>query len=185
MQLKDKVSIITGASSGIGQATAVRFAKEGARVIIADIDEDGAKDTLSKIADSGTYIKTDVRSEQEVKNLVAHTLEKSSRIDVVVNSVGIYSPLEADVASLPSQDFSNVMETNFMSIFLLTKFAIPHLLRTKGNIINIASSLSLIPESESPIYCSSKAAIIMFTKTTALNYAKKRVAHKLYLSRAN
>ena len=67
------------------------------------------------------------------------------------------------------------METNFKSIFLLTKFAIPHLLKSQGNIINIASSLGLIPEAESPIYCSSKAAIIMFTKATALNYSKSGV----------
>lgn len=175
MQLKNKVSIITGSSSGIGQAIAIHFAKEGAKVVVADIDEGGAKNTLSQISDSGFFVKTDVRSEQEIKNLVDRTLEKFGKIDIVVNSVGIYSPLEADVASLPTKDFSNVMETNFASIFLLTKFAIPHLLKSKGNIINIASSLGLIPEAESPIYCSSKAAIIMFTKTTALNYAKSGV----------
>lgn len=175
MRLKDKVSIITGSSSGIGQAIAVRFAKEDARVVIADIDEDGAKNTLSQVPNAGTFIKTDVREEQDVRNLVDRTLEKFGQIDVAVSSVGIYSPLEADIATFSLKNFSNVMGTNFTSIFLLTKFAIPHLLKTKGSIINIASSLGLVPGAESPIYCSWKAAIIMFTKTTALNYAKSGV----------
>ncbi len=88
MQLKDKISIITGASSGIGQAISVRFAKEGAKVVIVDIDENGAKSTLSQVADAGIFIKTDVRSEQEIKNLIDRSLEKFGKIDVVVNSVG-------------------------------------------------------------------------------------------------
>jgi len=175
MKLENKVAIITGSSSGIGQAIAVRFAKEGAQVVVADIDEGGAKNTLSQIAASGFFVRTDVRNEQEIKNLVDKTLEKFGKLDLIVNSVGIYSPLEADIASLSAKDFSNVMETNFASIFLLTKFAIPNLLKSRGGIINIASSLGLIPEAESPIYCSSKAAIIMFTKTTALNYAKNGI----------
>ena len=175
MNLKEKICIITGASSGIGQCISIRFAKKGAKVVIADIDNDGAKKTLSQISNSAIFIKTDVRKEQEIKNLVDETLAKFGKIDVVVNSVGIYSPLEANIVSLPIQNFSNIMKTNFTSIFLLTKFTIPHLLKTKGNIINIASSLGLVPEAESPIYCSSKAAIIMFTKTTALNYSKSGV----------
>ena len=175
MKLKNKVSIITGASSGIGRAIAIRFAKEGAKIIIADVDEEGAKKTLAQVSDADIFIKTDVRDENEVRNLVDKTLGEFGKIDIIVNSVGIYSPLEADIASLPVKDFSNVMDTNFASIFLLTKFTISHLLKSRGNIINIASSLGLVPEAESPIYCSSKSAIIMFTKTTALNYSKNGV----------
>ena len=148
MNLENKVAIITGSSSGIGQAIAIRFAKEGAKIVMADIDEDGAKNTLSQISDSGIFIKTDVSNEQQVKNLVDKTLGKFNKLDIVVNSVGVYSPLEADIAMLPVKDFSNVMETNFTSIFLLTKYAMPHLLKPRGNIINIASSLGLIPEAE-------------------------------------
>lgn len=175
MKLKNKVSIITGASSGIGQAIAIRFAKEGAKVVVADIDEEGAKKTLAQVSNTSIFVKADVRNEDEVKNLMNRTLEEFGEIDIIVNSVGIYLSLEADIASLSVKDFSNVMDTNFTSIFLITKFAIPHLLKSKGNIINIASSLGLAPEAKSPIYCSSKAAIIMFTKTTALNYAKNGV----------
>lgn len=175
MRLENKVAIITGASSGIGQAIALRFVKEGAKVVIADIDEQGAARTLSHLGDAGRFVKTDVRREQEVKHLVENTLAGFGAIDIVVNAVGTYSPLEADVASLPTEEFLNVMDTNFTSIFLLTKFAVPHLLKTRGSMIHIASSLGLVPEAESPIYCSSKAAIIMFTKATALNYAKSGV----------
>lgn len=175
MNLKDKVSIITGASSGIGQSIAIRFAKEGAKVVIADIDEKGAEDTFSQISNKGIFIKTDVRKEQDARNLVDKTIIKFGKIDIVVNSAGIYSPLQANIATLPIKDFSNVMDTNFTSVFLLTKFTIPHLLKTKGVIINIASSLGLVPEPESTIYCSSKAAVIMFTKATALSYSKHGV----------
>lgn len=175
MQLKGKISIVTGAASGIGRAIAVRFAKEGTMVVLADIDEAEAENTVSQLGSNGFFIKTDIRNEKEVQNLVEETIKKFGKLDVIVNDVGIYSPLEADIPSLLTKDFQNVMDTNFGSIFLLTKYGIPHLLRTKGSIINIASSLGLIPEAESSIYCASKAAIIMFTRTTALNYAKDGV----------
>lgn len=174
MQLKDKISLITGASSGIGRAIAVQFAREGAKVIVADIDENGARETLSQIAD-GVFIKTDVRKEAGVKACVEETVKKFGKLDILVNCAGIYSPREADIVSLPAKDFANVMETNFTSIFLMTKFGLPYLLKTKGTIINIASTLGLVPEAGSTIYCSSKAAIIMFTKATALNYTKDGV----------
>lgn len=172
MQLKDKISIITGASSGISQAIAVRFAKEGARVVIADIDEVGAQKTLAQISDNDIFIKTDVRKESDVKSCIEQTVKRFGKLDIVVNGAGIYSPLEADIPSLSLEYFSNAMTTNFTSIFLMTKFSIPYLIKTKGNIINIASTLGLVPEAESTIYCSSKASIIMFTKATALHYAK-------------
>ena len=174
MQLKDKISIITGASSGIGRAIAVRFAREGAKVVVADIDESGARETLSQVTGS-VFIKTDVRKEADAKTCIDETIKKFGKLDILVNCVGIYSPLEADIVSLPTKDFTNVMNTNFTGIFLMTKFSLPHLLKMKGNIINIASTLGMVPEAESTVYCSSKAAIIMFTKTTALNYTKDGV----------
>lgn len=174
MQLKDKVSLITGASSGIGRAIAVRLAREGAKVVVADIDESGARETLAQVTD-GMFVKTDVRKEADAKTCVDETIKKFGQLDILVNCVGIYSPFEADIVSLPTEDFTNVMDTNFTGIFLMTKFSLPHLLKMKGNIVNIASTLGIVPEAESTVYCSSKAALIMFTKATALNYTKDGV----------
>lgn len=174
MQLKDKISLITGASSGIGRAIAVQFAREGAKVVVADIDENGARETLAQIAD-GVFIKTDVRKEASVKACVEEAVKKFGKLDILVNCAGRYSPRETDIVTLPTADFTKMMETNFTGLFLMTKFSLPYLLKTKGTIINIASTLGLVPEAETTVYCSSKAAIIMFTKATALNYTKEGV----------
>ncbi len=158
-----KVAIITGGVSGIGKATAERFKKEGCVVVIADLTKGEGIVTM------------DVRNEDEVKNLIAGTAEKYGRIDTVVNSAGIYSLAQSEITTTDYEDFKTVMETNFNGTFLMTKWALPHLVKTKGAIVNISSALGLIPEKESAIYCSSKAAVIMFTKTTALAYGEKGV----------
>lgn len=174
MELEGKISIITGASSGIGRAIAVRFAREGATVVIVDVDEKGARETLSQTP-GGIFIKTDVRREAEVKTCIDEAVKKFGKLDILVHCAGIYSPREADIISLPTAHFEDVMDTNFASAFLMTKFGLPHLLESQGTIINIASTLGMVPEAESTIYCSSKAALIMFTKATALHYTKDGV----------
>ncbi len=174
MKLKDKITIVTGAASGIGRAIAVRFAREGAVVVIADVDEGGAQGTLSQMSGEGVFIKTDVRSEADVKRLVEQAVEKYGSLDVVVNAVGIY-PKEGEAAGIDEETYTNLIDTNFKSVFLVSKHTLPHLTQTKGNIINISSSLGIVPEPNSPLYCASKAAINMFTQSTAFKYAPRGV----------
>jgi len=167
MMFNDKVVLVTGGSSGIGKKIAEKFSGEGARVIAAGLREE---------SDAGVkYISTDVRDEDKVRNLIGQVVEEYGRIDVLVNSAGVYSQNQWDIPNLSLEEFDDTMNTNFKGIFLMTKHALPHILKSKGNIVNISSALGLVPEKESSIYCSSKAAVNMFTKTLALNYADKGI----------
>lgn len=172
---KNKTVVITGGSSGIGKAIAVKFIESGAEVIIASHNEAQGDKACKDMPGNCTFVKTDVRKESDVKNFFEEIAKKYGKLDILVNSAGIYSPNQADITSLSFEEFNDTMETNFNGVFLTTKFGLPHLLKTKGKIINIASSLGLVPEKESTIYCASKAAVIMFTKTTALQYASQGV----------
>ncbi len=174
MLLKNKVAIITGGTSGIGLATAIRFTKEGAKVVIAGRDQKKGESALKEIP-GGVFVATDVQKEADITNLVAETVKKFSQIDIVFNNAGRISTLEEDIVTMPVADFHETMETNFTSVFLLTRLAIPYLLKTKGCIVNTASVLGLKADMYDPIYCSSKAAIVMFTKTMALKYARDGV----------
>ncbi len=157
MEFKDKVVVVTGGSSGIGKKVVERFSDEGAKVVALGKDQ------------------ADVRKEKDVENLIKSAVEEYGKIDILVNCAGIYSQNQWDIPNLSTEEFDDTMHTNFRSIFLTTKHALPYILKSKGNIVNISSALGLIPEKESSIYCSSKAAVNMFTKTLALNYADQGV----------
>lgn len=174
MQLKNKVVIVTGGASGIGKAIVELFAKQGAIMVIADLNEKEGYALASKIPKS-VFIKTDVRTEIETNALIDIAAKKFGRIDIAVNNAGIYLSSEENVSTLPFSVFLKIMETNFNGAFFVTKFSIPYIQKTKGVIINIASMLGLVPDAETPIYCSSKAALVMFTKSTALRYAREGV----------
>ncbi len=167
MKLSNKIAIVTGATSGIGLAIARRFAQEGARVVVASrgADTTDVPNTL--------YIKTDVRNEHDVQNLIQQTVTQLGRIDIVVNNAGV-SKAET-MAETTTPDYELIMDTNVKGVFLMTKYALPHLLKTRGTIINIASKLALIPDPEVPVYSASKAAVVMLTKANALAYARDGV----------
>lgn len=173
MKLKDKVAIITGGTSGIGLAVAKLFSEQGAKVVIASDKSEGGNDTAQSISTDCLFVQADVREEDQVKKLVSATIDKFGKLDIVVNSAGVHSFSQGDIAQMPTADFDWIMDTNFKGVFLTTKFAIPELLKTKGNIINISSSLGIVPEKESAIYCASKSAVIMFSKTVALQFPEK------------
>lgn len=171
--LKNKISIITGGSSGIGKAIALKFSKEGARVVIASRDQEKAKKILLEIPNS-IFIKTDITIEADVKNLVKNVIEKFGKIDIVINNAGV-ALIEKNVDEIPTEDFLEIMTTNFTGTFFVSKYTIPYLLKTKGTIINIGSTAGFKPDPDVPIYCCSKAAVIMFTKAIALKYAKDNI----------
>lgn len=157
MEFKNKVVIVTGGSSGIGKSVAECFLNEGATVVPFGKE------------------KYDVKKEEDVRKIINDVVAKHGRIDVVINSAGIYSQNQYDIPNLSVEEFDDQMGTNFKGVFLVTKYALPHLLKSKGNIVNVSSALGLVPEKESSVYCSSKAAVNMFTKATALYYADKGV----------
>lgn len=173
MKLKNKVAIITGGTSGIGFAIAKLFSEQGARIVIASDKSNNSNDIAKSISSDCLFIQTDVREESQVNKLISETIKKFGKLDILVNSAGVYYFSQSDVTQMPTPDFDSIMNINFKGVFLTTKFAIPELLKTKGNIINISSSLGIVPEKESAIYCASKSAVIMFSKAIALQFPEK------------
>jgi NAD(P)-dependent dehydrogenase (short-subunit alcohol dehydrogenase family) len=169
-RLKDKVAIVTGASSGIGEATAVLFAREGARLVLADIKTRGLKAVAKRIADDGGKAiikKTDVSREDEVKAMVALALASYSKVDIVCNIAGVVG----DLAGLDQQTknvWQRVYDVNVMGAVYTTKHVCLHMQERKsGAIVNISSVAGIRSGAGGNAYSASKAALINFTQTAA------------------
>ena len=177
--LEGKAAIITGASSGIGKAVAEKFAEEGCNLVLASRTEtklnDVKRSIQSKISDIKILtVPTDIRDEQQVKEMVEKCVNKMGRLDILVNNAGIirYGQLE----NFSSEDFDDVMETNVYGTFYATKAALPHLKKSKGNLIFIGSFDSNHPRSFNPIYCSSKWWVKGFAHSVESIVGKHEVA---------
>jgi 3-oxoacyl-[acyl-carrier protein] reductase len=174
MRLADKVAIITGASSGIGRASAIMFAREGARVVVADIDDAGGEETALTIRASGgeaIFVHTDVSKATDAENLIKVTKDKFGKINTLFNNAGIPQrtvPLEEVDEAL----WDRIYAVNVKSIFLITKCAAPVIKGSSGGaIINTASISGVRPRPGNIVYASSKAAVIHLTKALALELA--------------
>lgn len=169
-RLDGKSAIITGAGSGIGRATALLFAREGARQVIADVNEtnlNSVKDEIVKIGGTVVALKTDVSSEDEIKALINLGLEKFSNIDILVNNAGIGGGLDT-LEDQKSEEWHQVFDINVMGPVYATKHIIAHMKeRRRGSIINIASVAGLLSGAGGNAYSASKAALINFTRTSA------------------
>ncbi|XP_075980419.1 putative oxidoreductase TM_0325 [Anticarsia gemmatalis] len=178
MGFADKVVIITGASSGIGAATAIKFAEHKAKVVIVARTESKLKEVAAKCEKHGTkplIIVADVTKDNDIKNIVSTTISKLGKIDVLVNNAGIggNAAIWDDKAM---EVFDKLMATNLRSIVFLTNLAAPHLIKTKGNIINISSVAGMeVLRAECFSYCTSKAALDHFTRSVALDLGPKGV----------
>lgn len=173
MKLKDRVIVTTGSGQGIGRATAIEFAKEGARVVIADIDLASADETARKIqANGGTAVAvaTDVSEPDAVKNLLSVTLEKFSRIDVLFNNAAIQ--VNKTVEDTTVEEWNREIAVNLGGVFLCSKFFIPELRKTRGSIISMSSVNGFFVEPMCAGYCATKAAIIGLTKAMAIDHGK-------------
>jgi NAD(P)-dependent dehydrogenase (short-subunit alcohol dehydrogenase family) len=174
-RLDGKIAIVTGATSGIGEAVVKLFAKEGAKVVFAARRTDKGEELEKKFRATGgdvTFIRTDVTKIDDIKNLVAKTIELYGQIDVLVNNAGILRKYDSTNMD-EERDFDEVFNTNVKSYFLLSKEVIPHMLKKgKGSIINTASVGSEIAVPFHASYSASKGAIRQFTKSLAVEYAK-------------
>lgn len=176
MQLKKKVAIVTGASSGIGKAIALLFAKEGASVVIAARSPDGKKveQEITKTGASALFVKTDVTSDSSVKNMVAQTLKKFKRIDILVNNAGIM--LGGTVETTSEKTWDTVLDTNLKGTYLCSKHCVPHLRKTaNAAIINIASEWGLNGGQGYAAYCASKGGVVNLTRAMALDHAREGI----------
>jgi dihydroanticapsin dehydrogenase len=176
MQLEGKIAIVTGAARGIGRASAIEFAREGARVVIADVDEAGLRETeaiASEFSDVAHKV-TDVSQARQVEDLVGFALERHGRLDVMFNNAGILQP--ATVVDMPEETWDRIIDVNLKGVFLGCKYAIPALLQSGGgSIINTGSVNSLVAEPFLSAYCASKGGVLMLTKQVALDYAQQNI----------
>jgi len=173
MKLKDRVAVITGAGSGIGRASALEFAREGARVVVADINAAGAEETVKMIAAQGGQafaVPTDVADPASVQNLVKATLQAHSNVHVVFSNAAIQ--VNKTVEDTTVEEWNREMAVNVGGIFLCSKYFLPHLRRTRGCIVNMASVNGFFVEPMCAGYCATKGAIIALTKAMAIDHGK-------------
>jgi len=174
-KLEDKVAVITGAASGIGRATALLFAREGARVVVADWDESGGSRIAEEIAEAGgeaVAVRTDVSQAEDVRSLINAAVEGYGRLDVLFNNAGVEGEL-APTADCSLENWDSVIGINLKGVFLGMKYAIPHMVsHGGGTIINNASVAGVVGFAGLPAYCASKGGVIQLTKAAALEYAK-------------
>lgn len=169
-----KVVIVTGAGSGIGAATARRFSQEGAMVVIADVSDDQLAATQADLPADRTLSKAaDVAQWNDVQALVDATVERFGRLDVMVNNAGIAVQGKVTEASL--DDWQRVMGTNVSGVFHGARAALPHLIRSKGCIVNTSSVSGLGGDWDMSFYNASKGAISNFTRALALDHGRDGV----------
>jgi len=179
MNFAGKVAIITGASSGIGTAIAQLFSKYGASLTISGRNFESLQEVSRKCKEMSPtnlmplVIKADISNEQETVNLLNSTIDHYNRLDTLVNSAGMIQSGLCENTSL--EDYDKQMNTNVRSMFHLTKLSIPHLLETKGNVVNISSVNGLRSFPGVNVYCMSKSAVDQFTRCTALELASRGV----------
>lgn len=171
MRIKDQVAIITGAASGIGYATATRFAAEGAKVVLADIVD--ASQQARALTDGGyeaSFFKVDVSNEQEVDSLFQTATAKYGRIDILVNNAGI--ELAKNITETTVAEWDHLINVNLKGVFLCARAAVIAMRRSGGGaIINVASELGLVGAPEIAAYCASKGGVIQLTKALAIDHA--------------
>ncbi|XP_072934660.1 3-oxoacyl-[acyl-carrier-protein] reductase FabG-like [Epargyreus clarus] len=171
MSFKNKVVVVTGASAGIGATIAVEFAKESAKVVIVGRNQVKLKEVAEnckKLNADCHVVKADVTNENEAKNVIEETMKKYGKLDVLVNNAGILREgtiLDGGLVKI----YDEVMNTNLKSVVVLTSLAAPHLIKTKGNIVNISSVAGTrVGSPRFTAYCTSKAGLDIFTRGSAL-----------------
>ena len=175
MRLQNKIAIVTGAASGIGQATAILFAKEGAKVIATDVNDEGGKETVRQITEQGgvgKYYHLDVSQESEVADVFQKVIDEFGRIDVLFNNAGI-AGINKPTDELSEEEWNQVLDVNLKGVFLCEKYALKYMKKQKsGSIINNSSIYGIVGAPDVPPYHASKGGVRLLTKTDALIYAK-------------
>jgi len=172
MKLKGKVAIITGAGVGIGEATALLFAREGASVCVNSVSESGLKvvKKINKAGGEAFWVRCDVSREDDAKNIIDETIKAFGRLDILFNNAGIVAQGSVETCSI--DDFDRNMAVNVRGVFLCSRYALPHLKKTKGTIINCSSSMALKGVADRAAYTASKGAVHSMTRAMAMDHIK-------------
>lgn len=177
MKLNQKVAIVTGAGSGIGRATALLFAREGARVIVADVVESAGRETVAQIEAGGgeaVFVRVDVSQAAEVENMVRVAVDRFGGLDVLFNNAGLTIP--AMVTETSEEVWDKSIDVNLKGVMLGCKYAIPEMLkRGGGSIINTASMLGLVASPRQAPYSAAKGGVVLLTKQVAIDYAHANI----------
>ena len=175
MDIRDKIALVTGAGSGIGRATALRLAREGAATVVADIDEDGGRETVRQIEAEGgrtAFVRADVASEAEVRAMVAFAEESFGGLDILVNNAGLIEAITTQREFFPDVEperWIRMLDVNLRGVILATHYGIQAMRRRGGGaIVNIASGAGIgYGPQGAPVYAASKAGIVRFSAALA------------------
>ena len=179
MRLKGKVAIITGAAGSMGAEEARLFAREGAKVVIADVFDDDGRLVEAEIAEVGgeaTYLHADVTSEDDWERLISVTVAQYGRLDILVNNAGV-SGDSPEIEELDFDEWNRIMDVNATGVFLGTKYAIEQMVQTGGgSIVNISSIAGIVgADGDHPAYHASKGAVRILTKAMAVQYGPQGI----------
>lgn len=176
-RLAGRVAVITGGGRGIGRATALRFAEEGARVVIVDVDEvfgGQVADEINAQGGESIFVKVDVSEKSQVEDMASECIRAFGRVDILVNNAGITR--DATLAKMEEGDFDKVIDINLKGVFNCTKAMLPHLIESgRGRILNAASVVALNGNFGQTNYVASKSAVIGMTKTWARELGRKGI----------
>jgi NAD(P)-dependent dehydrogenase (short-subunit alcohol dehydrogenase family) len=169
-----KVALVTGGGSGIGRATAIAFARAGAKVVVAGRRAKEGEETVSLVRESGgegLFVRTDVSREADVRAMVAHAVEAFGRLDYAFNNAGVEQNI-GPLAGQTEEAFDEVMSTNVKGVWLSMKYEIPQMPKHGGAVVNNASVAGVVGFPGAPLYSASKHAVVGLTRSVALEYAR-------------
>src|SRR3954469_5184818 len=177
MRLENRAALITGGTSGIGEATSLLFGEEGASVAVVGRSAERGEAVASRITDAGgtaVFVQADVRKADDCRNAVERTLDAFGRLDILFNNAGSY--YANDVVGCTEEEWDDQVDTSLKATFLMSKFALPHMIeRGSGSIVNCASGWGLVGGPKAAAYCAAKGGMVVMTKAMALDHGPQGI----------